>query len=174
MTKESPVKNTAPPTYKFKVNKEYSNHKPRMLIPPRRKAIHNFYEFQKKCLELSADYYQGIANLMRETDVTLFISPLNQGDPLQIINETGMVISGMLNPPSTTYGSGPGAVKHNKENNGENVQELESGPNKPTQRNKRAPRQLWGEEEVARLKASFTKYQGDWEAIIKEFEPDRT
>jgi len=111
---------------------------------------------------------------MRETDVTLFISPLNQGDPLQIINETGMVISGMLNPPSTTYGGGPGVVKHREINNGDNVQESEGGSNKQAQRNKRAPRQLWGEEEVARLKSSFRKYQGDWEAIIKEFEPDRT
>jgi len=110
---------------------------------------------------------------MRETDVTLFISPLNQGDPLQIINETGMVISGMLNSP--TYSGSPGVVKHNREiSNSDNVQEPEGTPNKQAQRNKRAPRQLWGEEEVTRLKESFTKYQGDWEAIIKEFEPDRT
>jgi len=113
---------------------------------------------------------------MRDTDVTLFISPLHQGDPLHIINETGMVISGMLNAPSNTYAaSSPGVVKR-ETNSGENVPEETDGssPNKPSQKNKRAPRQLWGEEEVERLKASFKKYNGDWEAIIKEFEPDRT
>ncbi|CAB4377487.1 hypothetical protein GLOIN_2v1627926 [Rhizophagus irregularis DAOM 181602=DAOM 197198] len=138
---EAPVKVTPTSTpvstpatqFRFKVNKTYHN----KMHVPRRKTVYNFYEFQKKCLELSADYYQGISNLLKETDVSLFLAPPMPGtDPLHIINETGMVIS---------------APKH-----------------------RRAPRQLWTDDEVERLKAAHDKYSGDWELIIKEFEPERT
>ncbi|CAG8554515.1 10340_t:CDS:2 [Diversispora eburnea] len=171
---------TSPPTttqFRFKVNKTYHN---RMHIP-RRKTIHNFFEFQKKCLELHAEYYQGISNLLKETDVSLFLAPPTPGvDPLQIINETGMVISGMLAPGMSGYSSVNPQYSNRKlkRNAGDDVEasgeEAYSSESQKAHKHRRAPRQLWSEEEVERLKVAHDKYNGDWELIIKEFEPERT
>ncbi|CAH1761786.1 14909_t:CDS:10 [Entrophospora sp. SA101] len=99
----------SPSQIRFKVTKTYN---PRVQVQ-RRKNIHNFYEFVR------------IANLLKETNVTLFLEPSTPGtERLNIINETGMAMSGSIN-------------KH-----------------------RRAPRQLWSDEEVERLKAAHDKYNG--------------
>ncbi|CAG8702126.1 13387_t:CDS:2, partial [Acaulospora colombiana] len=157
--------------FRFKVNKTYHN---RMHIP-RRKAINNFFEFQKKCLELHAEYYQGISNLLKETDVSSFlVSPSPGVDPLHIINETGMVISGMIAPGMGGYYSNKKLKRHASDDVEASGEEAYSSENQKVQKNRRAPRQLWKDEEVERLKAAHDKYNGDWELIIKEFEPERT
>lgn len=163
--------------FRFKVNKTYHT----KMHVPRRKTVYNFYEFQKKCLELSADYYQGISNLLKETDVSLFLAPPMPGtDPLHIINETGMVISGMLNPGLGEYAVSPQNYsnkklkRHGRDDISASGEEAYSSENQKAPKHRRAPRQLWTDDEVERLKAAHDKYNGDWELIIKEFEPERT
>ncbi|CAG8618118.1 15583_t:CDS:2, partial [Racocetra fulgida] len=135
---------------------------------------------QKKCLEIHAEYYQGISNLLKDTDVSLFLAAPSPGiDPLQIINETGMVISGMLAPGMSGYSVGNQnySNKRLKRHIGDDVEiSGEEAYNSENQRHKhrRAPRQLWTDDEVERLKAAYDKHNGDWELIIKEFEPERT
>ncbi|CAJ0851569.1 7972_t:CDS:2 [Entrophospora sp. SA101] len=73
---------------------------------------------------------QRIANLLKETNVTLFLEPSTPGtERLNIINETGMAMSGSIN-------------KH-----------------------RRAPRQLWSDEEVERLKAAHDKYNENFRSL---------
>ncbi|KAF0560692.1 hypothetical protein F8M41_001275 [Gigaspora margarita] len=180
MSSTEDVKNvpTSPPTttYKFKVNKTYHN---KMHIP-RRKTIQNFFEFQKKCLEIHAEYYQGISNLLKDTDVSLFLAAPSPGiDPLQIINETGMVISGMLAPGMSGYSVGQNySNRRLKRHIGDDVEisgeEAYNSENQRVHKHRRAPRQLWTDDEVERLKAAYDRHTGDWELIIKEFEPERT
>ncbi|KAG9286205.1 hypothetical protein G9A89_014191 [Geosiphon pyriformis] len=198
MTKNTPVpvvELTPNPTFDLKIAEDYSSrhtqypHINDPMFVPRRKAIHNFYEFQKKCLELSADYYQGIANLLRETDVSLFFSPTNQGESLSFINETNhMILSNMINTnPSEAGGGGGGgggtvtagfaepiSNKNKRKEREFESEDSDGSENKKSTRNRRAPRQLWTEEEVEKLKNAHDKHNGDWELVIKEFEPERT
>ncbi|CAG8458765.1 9946_t:CDS:10 [Ambispora gerdemannii] len=162
-----------------------------MFMPRQKAAIHNFYEFQKKCLELSADYYQGIANLLRETDVSLFLSPGIQGDSLSFINETNMIFKNMTSSLNASTSGGAAALasssssaypetqiirsnkrKYESEESGEDG--YHSDGKKTAPKHRRAPRQLWTDEEVAKLRAAHDKHKGDWEQVIKEFEPERT
>ncbi|CAH1761222.1 732_t:CDS:2 [Entrophospora sp. SA101] len=168
--------NSSPTQIRFKVAKSYGR-----AQVQRRKTIQNFYEFQKKCLELSAEYYQGIANLLEETDVSLFLAPPTPGaDPLNIINETGMVMSGMLGPGYVVNDRFIGGKLLKKRVYGEDVEVNDNNSEEAyysenqKAKHRRAPRQLWSDEEVERLKAAHDRYNGDWELIIKEFEPERT
>nr|CAG8533914.1 14863_t:CDS:2 [Entrophospora candida] len=112
----------SPSQIRFKVTKTYN---PRVQVQ-RRKNIHNFYEFVR------------IANLLKETNVTLFLEPSTPGtERLNIINETGMAMSGSS---TSEY-----AVLNDRFNNNVN-------------KHRRAPRQLWSDEEVERLKAAHDKY----------------
>lgn len=90
-----------------------------------------------------------------------------------------MVISGMLTPGMGGYSVNPQySNKKLKRHAGDDVEvsgeEAYSSENQKAHKHRRAPRQLWSEEEVERLKAAHDKYNGDWELIIKEFEPERT
>lgn len=101
-------------------------------------------------------------------------------DPLHIINETGMVISGMLNPGLGEYAVSPQNYsnkklkRHGRDDISASGEEAYSSENQKAPKHRRAPRQLWTDDEVERLKAAHDKYSGDWELIIKEFEPERT
>ncbi len=101
-------------------------------------------------------------------------------DPIHIINETGMVISGMLNPGLGGYTVSPQNYsnkklkRHGRDDISASGEEAYSSENQKAPKHRRAPRQLWSDDEVERLKAAHDKYNGDWELIIKEFEPERT
>ncbi|CAG8464919.1 3194_t:CDS:10 [Ambispora leptoticha] len=150
----------------------YSN--PNTMFMPRQKAaIHNFYEF-------------GIANLLRETDVSLFLSPGVQGESLSFINETSMILKNVMNTNASggaaalasssgsAYADNQITRSHKRKFESDESGGEDSDSKKAMPKHKRAPRQLWTDDEVAKLKAAHDKHKGDWEQVIKEFEPERT